>query len=147
MLRAGDIVQNRINKLYGTVHGSLFGFSIHSWGECGFTKTLGLPEERLLEYWEQVEMPEGYELAEYGGIERISANHELKIYPEYFQPVLEGTKSFEIRHDQSFKAGDTLLLEEYCPITNSYTGRKIKRTISYITNYAQTDDYVVLAIV
>lgn len=75
-------------------------------------------------------------------------NHKLKIQPEYFKEVCTGMKSFEIRrNDRDFKVGDKLLLQEYLPDSESYTGRVVERKITYITNYAQKDNYVVMAIV
>jgi ASC-1-like (ASCH) protein len=74
--------------------------------------------------------------------------HKLKIQPEYFKAVCTGKKSFEIRNnDRDFKAGDTLLLQEFIPQTTSYTGRVVERKITYITNYAQQENFVVMAIV
>lgn len=74
--------------------------------------------------------------------------HRLKIQPEYFEAVCDGRKSFEIRkNDRHFRVGDRLILQEYNPETQQYTGRVIERRISYITNYAQQENYVVMAIV
>lgn len=74
--------------------------------------------------------------------------HELKILPEYFEAVLSRKKSFEIRRDdRDFKVGDTLLLKEYDSIFKVFTGRTVKRKITYITAYAQQEDYIVMAIV
>ena len=40
--------------------------------------------------------------------------HELKIWPEYFDPVEAGLKTFEIRkNDRGFAMGDRLLLREF----------------------------------
>ena len=40
--------------------------------------------------------------------------HRLKIKPEYFQAVINGTKPFEIRYnDRNFQKGDRVILEEY----------------------------------
>ena len=48
--------------------------------------------------------------------------HRLKIYPEYFQPVIEERKPFEIRNnDRDFKQGDCIILNEYTD--GKYTGR------------------------
>lgn len=71
--------------------------------------------------------------------------HELKIWPSYFEAVLNGTKTFEIRKDdRQFSVGDILVLMEYEPgvidysvvpevIKESrYTGRVINKEISYI---------------
>lgn len=74
--------------------------------------------------------------------------HELKIYPEYFWPVLQLQKTFEIRrNDSDFQVEDVLVLREYNPLTESYSGFVVEKTITYITNYAQKENYVVLAII
>ncbi len=71
--------------------------------------------------------------------------HELKILPEYFEAVTSGRKQFEIReNDRNFKIGDQLILREWSK--NEYTGDSYKAEITYITNYAQRDGYVVLGI-
>lgn len=42
--------------------------------------------------------------------------HELKIWPQYYGPVAEGLKTFEIRkNDRGFQAGDDVVLREYNP--------------------------------
>ncbi|VEF93151.1 Domain of Uncharacterised Function with PDB structure [Streptococcus pseudoporcinus] len=42
--------------------------------------------------------------------------HMLKCYPEYFEAIMDGTKTFEYRYnDRDFKVGDELLLREYDP--------------------------------
>jgi hypothetical protein len=49
-----------------------------------------------------------------------------KTWPEYFQQILNGKKRFELRlADFDINEGDTLILEEYEPETNAFTGRKI----------------------
>lgn len=71
--------------------------------------------------------------------------HELKILPEYFEAVTSGHKQFKIReNDRNFKIGDQLILREWSK--NEYTGDSYKAEITYITDYAQRDGYVVLGI-
>ncbi|EOH55927.1 hypothetical protein UA3_01110 [Enterococcus faecium EnGen0263] len=71
--------------------------------------------------------------------------HELKILPEFFEPVTSGRKQFEIRkNDRDFKVGDQLALREWSG--EKYTGDLFKAEITYITDYAQHDGYVVLGI-
>ena len=42
--------------------------------------------------------------------------HDLKTWPEYFEPILTGRKTFEIRHDdRDFKTGHVLHLREWLP--------------------------------
>ncbi len=74
--------------------------------------------------------------------------HKLKIQPQYFEEVCSGKKSFEIRNnDRNFQVGDTLLLQEFIPETQEFTGRIIERKVTYITDYAQQENYVVMAII
>lgn len=70
-------------------------------------------------------------------------HHELKILPRYFQPVLDGAKPFEIRDnsDRNFKEGDTVTLKEWNG--TRYTGRAAKLQITYVTDYAQQQGFVV----
>lgn len=73
--------------------------------------------------------------------------HELKCWPEFFQAVLDGRKTFEIRRDdRGFGAGDVLLLRE-CSVEGHYSGRRLTRTVSYVTSFQQREGYVVLALV
>lgn len=43
--------------------------------------------------------------------------HELKIWPEYYERVADGTKTFEIRDnsDRGFQTGDIVRLLEFNP--------------------------------
>lgn len=51
--------------------------------------------------------------------------HALKTWPEYFQAVVKGEKTFEIRrNDRPFKVGDKLLLQEWDPKSETYTGNE-----------------------
>ncbi|PAD85461.1 RNA-binding protein [Niallia circulans] len=73
--------------------------------------------------------------------------HHLKIQPEYFDSVSKGIKSFEIRkNDRNYKVGDVLLLQVYIPSEMKFTGRVLDRKITYITDYAQHEGYVVMGI-
>ena len=72
--------------------------------------------------------------------------HKLKILPEYFNKVITGEKTFEIRkNDRNFQVGDYILLQEF--FEESYTDREQRVKITYITNYAQQEDYVVMSVV
>lgn len=62
----------------------------------------------------------------------MSTVHSLKCWPEYFQAILDGKKSFEVRKDdRGFRAGDILHLQEWSPETQSYCGRETARLIVY----------------
>jgi len=48
--------------------------------------------------------------------------HELKVWPEYFEPVAGGWKRFELRKDdRGFKVGDAVVLKEWDP-ESGYSG-------------------------
>jgi hypothetical protein len=56
-----------------------------------------------------------------------------KIWPGYLEQILAGEKNFEIRlADFEVNPGDILILEEYDPKTEKYTGRTIKKRVSFI---------------
>lgn len=60
-------------------------------------------------------------------------DHELKIWPEYFDPVIKQLKTFEIRrNDRDFKVRDRVLLREWDPNKGEYTGRTAMVRITYI---------------
>ena len=47
--------------------------------------------------------------------------HELKIWPQYYCRVADGSKTFEVRNnDRGFQAGDKVALHEWCPKKNAY---------------------------
>jgi len=88
------------------------------------------------------------------------SEHELKCWPEFYQPVLDDEKPFEAREDdRDFQVGDVLWLREWdckiyddevervtgkrgiilmvsdsrraVAITKAYTGRETKRKVTY----------------
>ena len=59
-----------------------------------------------------------------------------KIWPEYFEAVASGKKKYELRlNDFEVNEGDVLILEEWSPETKEYTGRKIKKRITYVRKF------------
>lgn len=59
--------------------------------------------------------------------------HQLKTWPQYFEEIFTGKKSFEVRiNDRDFKIGDRLDFMEWNPEQEIYTGRHCHREISYI---------------
>ena len=56
-----------------------------------------------------------------------------KTWPEFFEAVASGKKNFDVRlNDFEVKEGDTLVLEEWSPKTNAYTGRTIEKCVTYV---------------
>lgn len=58
-----------------------------------------------------------------------------KTWPEAFEKILSGEKTFDARlANFKCKVGDILVLEEYEPKKKKYTGRKIEKKITFILN-------------
>jgi hypothetical protein len=65
------------------------------------------------------------------------ATVEKKIWPEFFEAVLSGKKTYELRlHDFEVNEGDTLLLREWDPKTQAYTGRSLEKTVTYVGTFS-----------
>lgn len=65
--------------------------------------------------------------------------HELKTWPAYFERLLDGSKTFEIRkNDRGFQAGDELILKEFQPskygvsLIDRYTGRELRYRVGFV---------------
>lgn len=64
--------------------------------------------------------------------------HQLKVWPIYFRRLADGTKKFEVRkNDRDFQAGDNLVLSEWDPETQKFTGTSIEFGIDYVMNGGQ----------
>jgi hypothetical protein len=117
---------------------------------------LKAPSREWIEHWSAVEagcdgvtvgkpIPQPAAGPEAGTTGRI---HELKTWPEFYERVASSVKTFEIRkNDRGFAAGDTLILMEFDPAHDAYTGRVMARDVSYVTDFAQQPGYVVMGLV
>lgn len=72
--------------------------------------------------------------------------HELKTWPLYFQPMLNGEKNFEARkNDRNFRVGDVLWLREWKPAATvhsalgEYTGREMRVKITYVLHGSEAN--------
>ncbi len=75
------------------------------------------------------------------------STHDLKIWPGFFSMVLTETKTFEIRkNDRGYCVGDRLILREFDPDTQSYTGRVLSRVVTVLSDYEQKPGFIVLGI-
>jgi len=75
--------------------------------------------------------------------------HNLKTWPEFYQAILEGRKKFELRKDdRGFNVGDILVLREFNPETEKYSGREMEVTVTYIAKgiFGMTVDQVIMSI-
>lgn len=63
--------------------------------------------------------------------------HHLKTWPEHFEAIRDGRKTFELRReeDRTFADTDTLVLEEFDPklrAVDGYTGRSILVQVTHL---------------
>ncbi len=65
---------------------------------------------------------------------------EKKVWPEYFEEVLSGQKTFELRlNDFDINEGDILVLKEWDPNTKEYTGREVEKAVDYVGKWKIDD--------
>jgi len=58
---------------------------------------------------------------------------EKKIWPKYFEKILSGDKTWELRlSDWDCQKNDILVLKEWDPEKKEYTGREIEKTVGYV---------------
>lgn len=77
--------------------------------------------------------------------------HALKIWPEFVKDIESETKTFELRKDdRPFTVEDTLLLQEWNPKDERYTGKELLFKITYILRdvpkFGLKAGYVILGI-
>ena len=59
--------------------------------------------------------------------------HRLKCWPKYYEAVISGEKTFEVRlNDRGFSVDDWVILEEWNPDDRHYTYRDAKFRITYV---------------
>lgn len=79
--------------------------------------------------------------------------HNLKVWPEFFDEIMAGNKTFEIRYnDRDYRVGDLLVLREFQPYAHEpvehpdgyFTGLQVARVVRYMTDFEQRPGYVVM---
>lgn len=62
-----------------------------------------------------------------------SHHHQLKVWPEPFAALEAGIKLFEFRKaDRDYRVDDELVLDEWDPDEECYTGHTLRRMITYV---------------
>lgn len=73
--------------------------------------------------------------------------HDIKAIPMFFEKLVDGTKTFEIRqNDRDYRVGDKLRIREWNPRSMEYTGREVGRVVTYLTDFMQGRNVVVMGI-
>jgi hypothetical protein len=69
---------------------------------------------------------------EYWEGEMKRREHKLKTWPVFYWDVVTGAKTFEIRkNDRDYQVSDILVLQEYIPEENRYTGEECRVIVNY----------------
>ena len=67
---------------------------------------------------------------------------EKKIWPEYFEKIVNGEKKAEFRlADFPLKPGDTIIFKEFDQKTKKFSGRKIEKKCARVTKFNPLDFY------
>jgi hypothetical protein len=83
------------------------------------------------------------------GVNIMPQVHNLKTWTPFFKDVKCGVKQFEVRkNDRDFQIGDTLILEEFNPDTEKYTGAWAPMLVTYMLKDERfvKDGFVILGI-
>jgi hypothetical protein len=73
--------------------------------------------------------------------------HELRSWPEFFRAVVEGRKRFEIRKDdRGFRVGDCLVLCEWDPKAERYSGDQFAVRVTYLSASFAPEGHVAMTI-
>ena len=68
----------------------------------------------------------------------MTTTHHLKSWPQFFKPIREGKRTHELRrNDRNFVVGDLLILHEFDPTTQLYTGDSCEVEVTSITSFAE----------
>ena len=64
--------------------------------------------------------------------------HELKCWPEFFEKIAIGVKTFDVRRDdgRGFEVGDELFFSEWEQYAHRYTGRALRAVIAHVCRIA-----------
>lgn len=79
----------------------------------------------------------------------VNKEHQLKCWPLPFAAIAAGLKAWEFRkNDRNYKVGDTLVLREWDPKTESSTGLSFTRVVTYVLaeGFGLPDGYVIMSL-
>ncbi len=80
---------------------------------------------------------------------RVVREHELKCWPDPFEAIANGEKDWEFRQDdRGYRVGDALVLREWMPHIQAYTGRVLNARVIYILHagFGLTPGHVIMSL-
>lgn len=64
------------------------------------------------------------------------ASIEKKVWPQQFESLKSGKRKADLRLAEfDIKEGDTLVLKEWDPDKQEYTGRSLKKKVTYVSKF------------
>ncbi|MEV0669375.1 DUF3850 domain-containing protein [Mycobacterium sp. NPDC050441] len=65
----------------------------------------------------------------------MAQTHSLKSWPQFFHAIVAGDRTHELRrNDRNFRVGDLLVLAEFDPLVEEYTGATCTAEVTSITS-------------
>lgn len=65
----------------------------------------------------------------------MAVTHKLKSWPEFFRAIVAGERCHELRrNDRAYQVGDIIELNEFDPVTETFTGAKCLAKITSLTS-------------
>jgi hypothetical protein len=87
---------------------------------------------------------------QYPKINERHMTHELKTWPDHYDNIAIGIKTFEYRkNDRDYHSGDTLILRRYDPAKQQYSGERMEKVVTHILYGGECgipDDYCVMSL-
>ncbi len=77
------------------------------------------------------------------------ADHLIKCWPQQFWAIRSGLKTFEYRkNDRGYRVGDTLVIREYDPATEAFSGAEARRRVTHMlaSGFGLPEGYAVLGL-
>lgn len=105
--------------------------------------------DKIFNPWTQPEEPKLQEKYGLPLFIRERNIHELKVHPQYYLPLFTRSKTFEVRKkDRIYQLHDILILKEWDPYTEEFTGNQLCAQISCILDDPRycKEGYVILGL-
>jgi hypothetical protein len=81
---------------------------------------------------------------------RLPMTHKVKCWPTHFKPMASGEKNNSRRRlDRDYRPGDTIVIQEWKPVDEIYTGLELLYIITHIEyggNFGMAKQFCILSL-